>query len=396
MLQIAFYLSAGAALLVGLWSLWQGFQWMQMVRRRVDRHPGFYAPRVALLCPCKGLEPGLESNLRALISQDYSTFEVYFILARSDDSASSVVRRVVESSPKKAHVIIAGQAINCGEKVNNLRAAIEQIPAEVEIIAFADSDGRPGRQWLARLVAPLQDARLGAATTYRWTLPDKGGFWSGFGAAWDASIATMLGEHSHNFCWGGGTAIRRSVFESANIFEAWKGALSDDWAMTRTLQAAGRPIVFVPESLVPTPRDMTFNSMLEFTNRQITISRVYAPSTWWAGALTHTLYCLTLVLGAASIAQSILGGEQWLQVALAMWVIVLLAAVKGVLRWIAANQILPAWKPQLMSFAWAWTFLAPFTPFLFFVNFATSAFTRRIKWRGISYELISPAQTRIV
>ena len=249
MLSILFYTIAALALFSGFWSVIQGYQWMKMVRRHSVRHPGFYAPRVALICPCKGMEPGLESNLRALVSQDYGSYEVFFVLARSEDSASSLVRKIAQSSAVPAHVVIAGAAHNCGEKVNNLRVAVEQVPADFEIFAFADSDGRPGRQWLARLVAPLSDARLGAATTYRWTLPDRGGFWSALGAAWDASIVTMLGEHAHNFCWGGGTAIRRSVFETTNISEYWKGALSDDWAITRALQSAGRQIVFVPEKL---------------------------------------------------------------------------------------------------------------------------------------------------
>jgi ceramide glucosyltransferase len=396
MLSILFYTFAALALFSGFWSVIQGYQWMKMVRRHAVRHPGFYAPRVALICPCKGLEPGLESNLRALVSQDYGSYEVFFVLARSEDSASSLVRKIAQSSAVPAHVVIAGAAHNCGEKVNNLRVAVEQVPADFEIFAFADSDGRPGRQWLARLVAPLSDARLGAATTYRWTLPDRGGFWSALGAAWDASIVTMLGDHAHNFCWGGGTAIRRSVFETTNIIEYWKGALSDDWAITRALQSAGRQIVFVPESLTPTPRDMTLRSLIEFTNRQITITRVYSPSTWTVGAISHVVYCAALLLGALSIADAITSGEQWLQVSLLMCVLMLLAAAKGVLRWVAVNELLPTWKPQLVKYAWAWTLLAPVAPFVFAINFAVSAFRRRITWRGVSYELISPVQTRIV
>src|SRR5579862_2975542 len=93
MLPISFYSFAALALFGGFWSLIQGFQWMKMVRRHSVRHPGFYAPRVALICPCKGLEPGLESNLRALVTQDYGSYEVFFVLARSEDSASPLVRK---------------------------------------------------------------------------------------------------------------------------------------------------------------------------------------------------------------------------------------------------------------------------------------------------------------
>jgi hypothetical protein len=33
---------------------------------------------------------------------------------------------------------------------------------------------------------------------------------------------------------------------------------------------------------------------------------------------------------------------------------------------------------------------------LYVVNFATSLITRKIRWRGITYEVISPEQTQIL
>jgi len=74
---------------------------------------------------------------------------------------------------------------------------------------------------LTHLVAPLADPRLGAFNNI--SLDDAGSrrLWSAFGAAWDGCIATMLGEHSHNFCWGGGVAIRRIVFDQTRIAAHW-------------------------------------------------------------------------------------------------------------------------------------------------------------------------------
>ena len=86
-------------------------------------------------------------------------------------------------------------------------------------------------------------------------MPDQGGFWSAFGAAWDGCIVTMLGEHNHNFCWGGGVAIRRIVFDQTRFAAHWAGVVSDDWVMTRALREANRSITFVPECLVPTLSD---------------------------------------------------------------------------------------------------------------------------------------------
>ncbi len=395
-MQQAFYILGTIQVLAGLWALVQGFQWLAMVRRRLTRHPGFYAPRLALICPCKGNEPGLDTNLAALASQDYSSYEIFFVLARADDPSRNVIERAIKASKVPAHLVIAGKPDACGEKVNNLRVAVEQLGPDFDVLAFADSDARPGRQWLTHLVAPLADPRLGASTTFRWTMPDRGGFWSAFGAAWDGCIATMLGEHNHNFCWGGGVAIRRIVFDQTRIAAHWAGVVSDDWVMTRALREANRSITFVPECLVPTLRDANLSGLIEFTNRQIAITRVYARNTWALGAASHLLYCLTCLLGIAAMASAWSNSESLPPIALVLFLVTLLAAAKGVLRWQAAAELLPAWKQKMVAYAWAWTLLAPLVPFLYAINFISSAFRHRIKWRGITYELVSATRTRIL
>jgi cellulose synthase/poly-beta-1,6-N-acetylglucosamine synthase-like glycosyltransferase len=395
-MQDLFFVLIAAELLLGLWSLWTGLQWVAMARRHLARHPGFFAPRSALLCPCKGLERGLDENLAALCSQDYPNYEVFFVFARSDDPAYDVVRRVVQASSVPAHIVIAGRPDGCGEKVNNLRFAVEQVDPTFQVYVFADSDGRPGRQWLAHMVAPLSDPQLGAATSFRWWLPDLGGFCGAFGAAWDSSIVTLWGEHSHNFCWGGATAIRRDVFEAAGVRAHWTRSVSDDWTMTSALRAIRRPIQFVPECLVPTLRDATASGLLEFTNRQMIITRVYAPKIWTAAAFVHLLYCATFFVGLWLIVQALISGLLWMPTVMLLLMIMLLAAAKGVLRWVAVSELLPKWKVKLIKYAWAWTVLTPFVPFLYAVNFIVSASTRRITWRGIRYDLVSAAQTRIL
>jgi hypothetical protein len=40
--------------------------------------------------------------------------------------------------------------------------------------------------------------------------------------------------------------------------------------------------------------------------------------------------------------------------------------------------------------------LTVFIPFLYLVNFLASIMTRKIRWRGVTYELIAPEQTRIL
>jgi ceramide glucosyltransferase len=391
-----FYFLAIVQILVGLYLLWQGLQWLTYARRRASTDPGFYAPHTAVLCPCKGLEPGLERNLTALTEFDHQNYEVFFILASESDPAHSIVKRVATASRRKAHVIIAGAPQGCGEKVNNLRAAMEQLPAEFEFVVFADSDGRPGRSWLHKLVAPLKDPRIGATTTMRWLIPNRGNLATALLACWNAPVVTMLSEKGKNFCWGGGTAIRRSVFDQIGVLEDWRNSVSDDYSMTRALQRAGRSILFVPECLTLSYVETDFAGLLEFTNRQILIARVYDQQTWAFGLATHALYCLTLLLGVSLWLSDVFATLPSFHLATLTFLPVLLAVIRGALRVVGVTEVLPAARSQIMGQAWIYMILTVFIPFLYLVNFVTSLVTRKIRWRGVDYELISADQTNIL
>ena len=215
-------------------------------------------------------------------------------------------------------------------------------------------------------------------------------------SAWNASIATMLGKQSDNFCWGGGTAIRRKTFDDARVLEAWSGALSDDFAMTGALEAVNLPIVFCPECLAATLHPWTGTQLIEFTNRQIQITRAYSPRRWQMGALAHLSYSLTLIFAFLFTFSTMVDGDPWVQLALISMVVPLLAVMKGVIRTIAVNELLPEWRGKLHEWGWVWSLMAPIVPFLFSWNFILSLVSKRIRWRGIRYELIAANQVRIL
>jgi ceramide glucosyltransferase len=391
-----FYFLIVEQILQSLYNLWDGLRWLRMAQRRAGSHSGFYAPSVAVFCPLKGAEPGLELNLAALVGFDYPNYEIYFSMASVDDPARKIVERVASGTKRKIHTVLAGRPEGCGEKVNNLRAAVQQAGANFDVYVFADSDGRPGRGWLSKIVAPLADANLGAVTTFRWLFPQTGGLWSAMASAWNAPAATYLGEHSHNFCWGGGTAIRRERFEQANVFEFWNGSVSDDLSMTHALRQAGLPIQFAPECLVPALFDCDAAGLLEFTNRQLVITRVYESRLWSMGGLAHALYCSAILLGVGLYLGDLITGAPAIQLLLLAAVPPVLSMARGVLRLASVMELLPDWKSKLLSDGWIWTFLAAVVPFLALWNTIAALFTRQIRWRGMRYELLSPGQTKIL
>jgi len=394
--EILFYFLAIPQILLGLYLIWQGLQWLGYVRRRMTTDPGFYSPRAAVLCPCKGIEPSLERNLVALTEFDYQNYEVFFLIASTNDPAYNIVKRVASQSRAKAHVIVTEKPDECGEKVNNLRLGVAQVPPEFEVFVFVDSDGRPAKNWLHHMVAPLTDSRIGATTTMRWLIPNRGNLATALLAAWNAPIVTMLSEKGKNFCWGGGTAIRRSMFEHAGVLEEWRHSVSDDYSMTIAMERAQLSIVFLPECLMPSFVETDFHGLLEFTNRQILITRVYAQKMWGMAAGAHFLYCLTLLLGTSLTIADFLAARPAFHLVTLTFLPVLLSMIRGALRAAGVSEALPAYRSQIASQGWIYVFLTLFLPFLYAVNFIASLVTRKIRWRGVTYELISSQQTRVL
>jgi len=380
---------------MGAYLVWHALQWLGYVRRRLNSDPGFYAPKAAVLCPCKGVEPGLERNLVSLTEFERQNYEIFFILANGSDAARSIIDRVAKNSRAKAHVVVAGPPIGCSEKVNNLRVAVEQLPPEFEVLVFADSDGRPGKSWLHHLVAPLGDIRIGATTTMRWFIPNRNNLATALLAAWNAPIVTMLSEKGKNFCWGGGTAVRRDIFEQSGVLDQWKNSVSDDYSLTRALERNNRPIIFLPECLTLSYVETDFNGLLEFTNRQILITRVYADKVWAPAAATHFLYCLTLVFGTLLILGNLFAQRPAFHLVTLTFLPLLLSAIRGSIRLIGVTEVLPSARSQITGQAWIYVLLTVFVPFMYLVNFANSLMTRKIRWRGLTYELVGPEQTRV-
>ncbi|HEX8070448.1 MAG TPA: glycosyltransferase family 2 protein [Pyrinomonadaceae bacterium] len=394
-----FYLFAGLLVLQGIVSLRGGVRWLAYVRRELARPLPTYAPYASVVVPCRGLDQGLAENLRAVCRQDYPRYEVIFVTDAADDPALAVVESVraecaTDDNPT-TRVVVAGRATDRGQKVYNLLAGLAACAAGVEVFVFVDTDARPQSGWLRALVAPLADAGLGATTGYRWFVPVRGGLASHLRAVWNASIASALGaDAARNFCWGGATALRRATFHAADVPAYWRGALSDDFALTRALKAAGRAIRFVPQCLTAAHEDCTLTELCEFTTRQMKITRVYAPHLWRIVLGSNLLFVLVFFGGVLlALARLTTGASFWPPLVL-VGVIYLLGAAKAALR---LRAVALALAPAGVRFGGrthaAHPTLWPLTAALYAGNALAAALSRRLDWRGIAYELKSPNET---
>jgi cellulose synthase/poly-beta-1,6-N-acetylglucosamine synthase-like glycosyltransferase len=278
-----------------------------------------------------------------------------------------------------------------------LRRAVDEIAPASEVLVFVDTDARPHPDWLRDLVAPLADEKLGAVTGYRWFIPLKGGFASRLRSVWNASIASALGrDTSKNFCWGGSTAVRRATFEKLNIRDRWRGTVSDDFLVTRVLKEAGLPIHFIPQCLVPSVGDCNFNELLEFTTRQIKITRVYSSGLWKTLLLGSSMFTIAFFGGIALCLVRLINGLSFVVPAAFVLVMLVLGSLKSYIRWKTVNLPLQRYKSELRQDMWAHVFFWPLASLLYLYNSIVAGFSRRINWRGITYELKTPTEAVII
>ncbi len=392
-----FYILAAALIYLSYKSFRGGIDYLNYFKKELTKPRSMYTPFATVIAPCKGLDEGLSENLAALLNQDYPGYEVIFVIDNKADPAVGVIEEVSRKGAKIAKIVVALKATDSSQKVENLREAVLHVSPESRVFVFADSDTRPAKTWLRHLIAALEDENIGAATGYRWFISKNPTFASEMRSIWNASIASALGPNTRsNFCWGGSSAIRRDVFDKLDIREKWRGTLSDDFAVTRALNATKLLIHFVPQALTASIEDCTWPQLFEFTTRQMKITRVYAPKLWLMSFFGSGLFNLVMIwsLGIVIFSKQ---NDAAVFAAIATMVVVTATSVgKTWLRLKAAKLVLRDYIPYIERQFWTQNTLWLLAPALFFYNSLAAWLSRKMTWRGVEYELISPTETRII
>jgi cellulose synthase/poly-beta-1,6-N-acetylglucosamine synthase-like glycosyltransferase len=398
--RYVFYIFAALLVYMSFKSFRGGIEYLRYFRRELSKPCSDFAPYATVIVPCRGLDEGLAENLAAILEQDYPDHEVVFVVDSEDDPSLDVVKLVCRDSSttaQKIKTVIAPRAVNSSQKVENLREAVLHASGESQIFAFVDSDTRPSPDWLRGLVAPLEDRSVGAATGYRWFISDKMTFGSEMRSVWNASIASALGPNrKSNFCWGGSMALKRDTFDLIGMRERWRGTLSDDFAVTAAVRQAGLDIYFVPQALTASTGDCTLAETVEFTNRQMKITRVYSPHLWMLSFFGSLVFNAVMASALAILVFSPRNDATVLFAGLAFIAVALFSIGKSWTRLRAVELVLaerwPGVRRQWISQNTLWLL----SPSIFLINCISAALSRKIVWRGIRYELKSPTETVII
>jgi len=321
-------------------------------------------PRVALLAPCKGLDVNLRENVESWLAQRYPDYKVFFIVESALDPALQILCEFPQ-----AELLIAGPAQDCGQKVHNLRIAIDHVPLSYEAFAFVDSDCLLKPDWLQNLVTQIVRTPNHAATGYRWFTCQKN-FGSLLRAVWNSSVLTLYEEEGkNNFAWGGSTAISRSTLESCRVPDFWEGTISDDYGLTNAMKSGGRLVHFVPGAIALTTDCVSLSGFLRWAFRQLLITRIYNPRLWFAALFFHCLWILWIATGLFH----------------PLYFVPLFVIVQGI-QGMKAEARLQCVSIGNRGLFWL---AGPLIGLCNSILLFGTLFTRKVIWRGVEYILLS-------
>ncbi|MCA1813523.1 MAG: glycosyltransferase family 2 protein [Halobacteriales archaeon] len=350
-----------------------------------------WRPPATVILPCRGEHPGLAANLDALGAQDYPRYEVLLVVDAKDDPCAAELAAFAARFPAARIVLSAPERLAEGWASGKIVAQLTGLAhadPESEVVVFADADIRPPPRWLASLVAPLADPRVGAVTGYRWYMADgRATAWTALRDAWNAVGVDALTMARFRFLWGGSMAARRRDLARCDLARHWKRHVSEDVGLTRAIEGLGLGIAFAPGAMVASRETWDAREVRGWMARQTALTRDSMPHlyrfAWAVYGLSAALALLAvpLLLDADGVSRGI---------GLAFLLPLLSAVPRAWLRERLVRRALPAarmqpWRERLLQLGMS----VAVTPAML-AALARAQRMRDIAWRGRTYRLGSP------
>jgi len=377
---------AAVCLFLPLWPCWRFCAFLYREAAK-DRSPGGYTPKAAVILPLRGADPSLARCLTGLLRQDYPDYRLHIVIDGADDPAWPVVRDVLAKEKRGAKVSVEtldGFGERCSLKVSAQRQALAALSDDIEAVVFVDADADPAPDWLRRLIAPLEDRTVGAASGIRWFDPADG--------AWGSLVrhlnnaACFMNMLVFHIPWGGSLAMRRETILKAGLVDHWSRCLGEDTSAYEPLRRAGLRIAFLPEATQFNRETTDIVGAYRFIRRQFISARLHHPA-WPRILMLYLPGFAALIAFTVAFAARLAAGD-WNGAAAAFAVL----GIYGMASLIAlqfAETFLRGMNAQPPLAGLGWRRMAAIVPTLIVSMAAMVAaqFARRIDWRGVRYDL---------
>jgi ceramide glucosyltransferase len=333
-------------------------------------------PGVSILKPICGLDDEAYENLASFCQQDYPEYQIIFAVRNAQDPGIEVVQKIIYDFPcLDIQLVVSEITIGTNLKVSNLANATAL--AKYEILVIADSDIRVGRDYLRRIIQPLQDSSVGVVTCpYRSRARGYTTILEALGSATEFHAGVLVGRQLEDikFALGSTIVIRKQVLEVIGGFRAIADYLEDDFQLGYLPTLSGYKVVlsdYVVEHVLTTS---TITDSIQRQIRWARGTRVSRPLGYIGLIFTHgTVSSLLFVIAT---------GGSWLG-----WVgLGLTWSTRLVMAWVIGVWWLQ--DPTTKKFLW----LIPVRDLMSFALWCYSSLGNTIKWHGQTLRLTKDGQ----
>lgn len=325
-------------------------------------------PAATIFKPLCGAEPDTYDCLRSFCDQDYLHYQIVFGVADFNDPVVAIVERLRREFPHRdIDLIVDRRQHGSSRKVSNL---VNMMPlARHDVFVISDSDVRVGRDYLARVVAPLLDPGVGIVTCPYRGVP-RSGLWALLGSQFinewfipSVRVAALAGSRS--FAFGSTIAIDRRVLALIGGFMAIANQLADDYRLGEKTRRLGLRTVLSDVVVETSVVEDRFAALVQHELRWLRTIRAVRP-------VGYGLSFITFGVPTAALGVLLSGGAPAAFAMLAVTAVTRLMLHFTIRhRGSTALQLLLLPVRDVLSLAlWSWSFA-----------------TRRVHWRNERYHV---------
>lgn len=351
----------------------------------LDHEPRF-SPRLSLLKPLHGAEPGLAEHLATFFEQDYPTYEIMFCARSSNDAGLAIAREVAERYP---HVPV--QFLSTGgipDYINAKVASLELMEsfAKHDIFVISDSDVRVMADYLRSVALPFADPKVGGMTCVYRGVAAEGGLWArleavGMSVEMTAGVLAARSLEGMQFALGPTMAFRRETVRRMGGFQVTADFCSDDFILGNETFKLGETMVLSHHAIDHMVINSSFWQSMLHQARWMKSTRFSRPKGHFGTALTFSMPFGVLAF-AAALALHHVG----MAIGLLAWAVVsrlLLSIAVG--NWVVGDS---SWLNLVV--------LYPIRDLMGFFFWAASYTSSKIHWRGRKFQLLAGGRMRAV
>src|SRR5207237_9992371 len=136
-------------------SLAQGIRLRGHVRRAMRLAFGAFLPPVVVILPVRGVDPGFDDNVRAILRQTYPKYRLVVVADDPVDSAADQVRAIARETSRVPVSVVVADPGDLPGKVNAVRSGLLHLTPTEEVVVCAASAVRPAEDGLRQLFRPL-------------------------------------------------------------------------------------------------------------------------------------------------------------------------------------------------------------------------------------------------